>query len=117
MDHAHLHTARDRTLAVLAWSSRTLACNVAEAALYSSRRWYAAYVDASEKPNKKPMMLPKNKISAHKGRRERLEPATKPADGFLCVGDGSEIGRVIVEDGRGGEEPLGSCVCALDEVS
>jgi len=46
-----------------------LACNAAEACLYSSSRWYAANDDASENPNKKPTIPPR-----------------KPPMGFFCTG-------------------------------
>jgi hypothetical protein len=46
-----------RTFSVLVCSSCTLACSAAEASLYSSKRWYAANADASEKPNRNPIIL------------------------------------------------------------
>ena len=52
----HLDT-KSQTFSVLACSSSTLACSAAEAVLYSSRRWYAANVEAKEKPNRNPIIL------------------------------------------------------------
>ena len=46
-----------QTFSVLCWSSSTLACNVADACLYSSNSLYAAKEDARENPKRKPITL------------------------------------------------------------
>lgn len=45
------------TFSVVSLSSSTLACSVAEAFWYSSKRWYAAYEEARENPKRNPKIL------------------------------------------------------------
>ena len=73
---------------MLCWSSSTLACNVAEACLYSSNSLYAAKDDARENPKRKPITLAGNENISSSRRYHGMgaHPPRIPPTGFLGLG-------------------------------
>lgn len=77
-----------QTFSVLCWSSSTLACNVADACLYSSNSLYAAKEDARENPKRKPITLSSNENISRTTRYHIIDahPPRIPPTGFLGLG-------------------------------